>query len=57
MKKVFFIACVCCTLSVQAQVDSLVKVIESRTDSTNALRAYLAAMGGTTSDAVAQFNT
>lgn len=41
----------------QTQVDSLVKVIESRTDSVKALRAYLDAMGGTTDEAVAQFNT
>lgn len=51
---VFFVFCVC---NAQAQIDSLVKVIESRKDSVHALRAYLAAMGGTTDDAVAQFNT
>ncbi|SEM13725.1 Thiol-disulfide isomerase or thioredoxin [Chitinophaga rupis] len=57
MKRLLFVVFVCCVCNAQAQVDSLVKVIESRKDSVNALRAYLAAMGGTTDDAVAQFHT
>src|SRR5688572_15239849 len=57
MKRLLFVVFVFFVCNVQAQVDSLVKVIESRKDSVNALRAYLAAMGGTTDDAVAQFNT
>ena len=57
MKRALLIVFVCCICKAQAQVDSLVKVIESRSDSLHALRAYLAAMGGTTDEAVAQFNT
>jgi len=57
MKRLLFVVFVFCVCNAQAQVDSLVKVIESRKDSIKALRAYLAAMGGTTDDAVAQFNT
>src|SRR5687767_8070008 len=56
MKRSLLVVFVFCVCHAQAQVDSLVKVIESRQDSVNALRAYLAAMGGTTDEAVAQFN-
>jgi thiol-disulfide isomerase/thioredoxin len=57
MKRLLLIVFVFCLCHAQAQVDSLVKVIESRRDSVNTLRAYLAAMGGTSDEAVAQFNT
>ncbi len=57
MKRLLWIVFIFCLCDAQAQVDSLVKVIESRKDSVNALRAYLAAMGGATNEAVAQFNT
>lgn len=57
MKRLLFVVFIFFVCNAQAQVDSLVKVIESRKDSVNALRAYLAAMGGTPDDVVAQFHT